>query len=101
MAGIRAITFGGGRAWSWRAALVVASAWWGAEFTLIAAERRVDAAAKREGQAGILARPAIGFEPAAGREVGLGERLIVDCRDGRVDEFGFLEASLIASGVDS
>lgn len=48
----------------------------------------------------IVARPAIGFESATGNAE-LGERLVVDCRDGRVEEFDFLEASLIASGVDS
>lgn len=52
-----------------------------------------------EPKAGILARPALGFDRAA-REAGLGERLIADCRDGRLHEFGLLEAALIASGVN-
>jgi tetratricopeptide (TPR) repeat protein len=55
---------------------------------------------EREPQAGILARPAAGFDRVT-RQTGLGERLIADCRDGRLDEFGLFEAALIASGVDS
>lgn len=56
-------------------------------------------AADSEPKAGILARPAAGFDRVA-RETGLGERLIADCRDGRLDEFGLFEAALIASGVN-
>jgi len=57
-------------------------------------------AVDREPKAGILARPAVGFDRVA-REVDLGGRLIADCRDGRLDEVGLFEAALIASGVDN
>lgn len=52
-----------------------------------------------EPKAGILARPAAGFDRKI-REASLGDRLIADCRDGRLDKFSLFEAALIASGAD-
>lgn len=83
----------------WATALVAGLAWC-AEPIIAAAEADRVVAGKREGQAGIIARPAVGFESATGDGT-LSEQLIADCRDGRVDAFGFFEAALIASGVDS
>src|SRR5437016_4158326 len=47
----------------------------------------------------IIAKPATGFSVPSARAATLTERLLSDARDGRLEDFTFLSAALIASGA--
>jgi hypothetical protein len=49
----------------------------------------------------IIAKPAGDFSRPAARAATLGERLLFDARDGRLDDFDFLTAAVIASGAQT